>query len=213
MGRCMSLAGDVQCVTKQRYRASCGSRRRWRRCVCQPIVRGLSSAAPAPARRRLGRLVGRWLRCPPLAGAVGGSRLSSQARGFPTAVSPELGEGGCSGATAVHARRAIARSPGVASLGLGGLSFGGLLTPGTPERSSSLWWISACACVVLSTYGQRRIEVVATKVTSFSGRSDRAEAARRMIQAVQGTERGASGSPDEARSTIFLRREVLYEAG
>ena len=57
-------------------------------------------------------------------------------------VSPELGEGDCSGATAVHARRTIARSPGVASLGLGGLSFGGLLTPGAPERSSSLWWLS-----------------------------------------------------------------------
>ena len=137
---------------------SAGSRRRWRRCVCRPVAWGLSSATPAPARRRWGRLIGRWLGCPSLAGAVGGSRLSSQARDFPTAVSPELGEGGCSGATAIHARRAIARSPGVASLGFGGLSFGGLLTPGAPERSSSLWWLSACACVVLSTHGQRQIE-------------------------------------------------------
>jgi len=71
-------------VTKRGYRASCGSRRRWRRCVCRPVAWGLSSAAPAPAGRRWGRLVGRWLECPSLAGgAVGDSRLSSQARSFP----------------------------------------------------------------------------------------------------------------------------------
>ena len=69
-----------------------------------------------------------------------------------------------------------------------------------PGRSSDLWWLSACACVVLSTYGQRRIEVVATRVTSFGGRSDHAEEARPMMQAVQGSrvqgsERGGVREP------------------
>ena len=45
--------------------------------------------------------------------------------------------------------------------------------------------------------------MVATKVTGFSGRSDRAEAARRMMQAVQGTERGGhQGATMKQRSTI-----------
>ena len=85
--------------------------------------------------------------------------------------------------------------------GLGGrshppcLSFSGLLTLGAPERSSSPRWLSACACVVLSTYGQRPIEVVATRATGFGGRSDRAEEARPMMQAVQGTERGGVREP------------------
>ena len=80
------------------------------------------------ARRRVTTVAAVNARAPAPASPTG-SRLSSQARGFPTAVSPELGDGGCSGATAVHARRAIAQSPGVASLGLGGLPFGGFLTP------------------------------------------------------------------------------------
>ena len=61
--------------------------------------------------------------------------------------------------TGVHAM--VDRGPplGRGGRGLGGrsypscLSFGGLLTPGAPKRSSGLWWISACACVILSTYG------------------------------------------------------------
>ena len=85
-----------------------GSRRRWRRCVCRPVTWGLSSAASAPARRRWGRLVGRWLGCPSLLywPPVGGSRLPSQARLPPTAVSLKPRKGGCSGATAVHSPRA-----------------------------------------------------------------------------------------------------------
>ena len=65
----------------------------------------------------------------PLAGvSVIGRRwaaVACQARRevFPTAVSPKLREGGCSGATAVHSPRATAPQgqPGVASLGLDGL--------------------------------------------------------------------------------------------
>ena len=146
-------------VTKRRYRASCGSpQRRWRRCVCRPIARGLSSAAPAPARRRWGRLVGRWLGCPPLAGAVGGSRLSSQAQFFSTAVSLELGDRNrllrgnrrsCATRDRAIARR---RQPQPRWPTLWWVSHSRC-----PGEEPSLQWLCACACVVLSTHGQRRI--------------------------------------------------------